>query len=145
MAANDKVGMDSSEYWELLIKKSVSRYLLLDLLSKKPMHGYDIAKSIEACCERWCKPTDGMIYPTLKELVKGGYIEGVPQVVGGRRRKVCHLTAKGVEAHRTAARVWADVLPYLQASVRQALSEAERGDETSGGSSDRTAVATAVG
>ena len=122
MQRSERPEMATEEYWESLIKKSVSRYFLLDMLSKRPMHGYDIAKNIETCCEGWSKPTDGMIYPTIKELVNGGFIQCVDEVHGGRARKVCHLTAKGEEAYRTAARVWASVLPYLQASVEQALS-----------------------
>ena len=113
-------GLESDAYWELLIKKSVSRFFLLSVLSQRPMHGYEIAKSIESCCEGYCKPTDGMIYPTIKELVNGGYIECVPEVIGGRRRNVCHLTANGKEAYRAAARVWAGVLPYLETSVNEA-------------------------
>jgi len=120
MASEGQPRLESEEYWELLIKKSVSRYFLLSTLFSRPMHGYDIARSIEACCEGCCKPTDGMIYPTIKELITSGYIECLPEVVGGRNRKVCHLTAKGEEAYRTAARVWARVLPYLQKSVEDA-------------------------
>ena len=41
------------------------------MLHLRPMHGYDIAKSIETCCEGWCRPTDGMIYPAIKEMVEG--------------------------------------------------------------------------
>lgn len=128
MVTTEKSDLVSEEYWENLIKRSASRYFLLDMLSHKPMHGYEIAKSIEDCCEGWCKPTDGMIYPTIKEMVAGGYIECVSEVIEGRQRKVCHLTPKGTEAHKSAARVWASVLPYLNESVKAAgieLSPAE--------------------
>ena len=129
MMTQKRPALESEEYWESLIKKSVSRYFLLDMLSTRPMHGYDIAKSIETCCEGWSKPTDGMIYPTIKELMQGGYIQCTREVKGGRQRKVCRLTPRGVEAHRTAAGVWASVLPYLQASVEQAMSDAGRGTD----------------
>ena len=124
MVATGRPDMVSAEYWEYLIKRSVSRYFLLDMLARRPMHGYDIARSIETCCEGWSRPTDGMIYPTIKELVEGGYLECTPEVIDGRQRKVCHLTAKGREAHRSAARAWAGVLPYLQSSVDAAGAEA---------------------
>jgi PadR family transcriptional regulator PadR len=90
------------------------------MLYERPMHGYEIAKSIEECCEGWCKPTDGMIYPTLKEIVASGYVECESQIIDGRKRKVCSLTEKGHEAYRSAAQVWASVLPYLNASVKEA-------------------------
>ena len=120
MVATERPPLETEEYWEYLIKKSVSRYFLLGMLAQRPMHGYDIAKNIETCCEGWSKPTDGMIYPTLKEMVNGGYIECTNEVVDGRKRKVCHLTDKGHEAYETAARVWAGLLPYLKESVERA-------------------------
>lgn len=123
MVTIERQEMLSTAYWEHLIKKSVSRYFLLDMLSKQPMHGYDIAKRIETCCEGWSKPTDGMIYPTIKELANGGFIECVDEIHGGRARKVCHLTSKGSEALRVAAQAWAGVLPYLARSVRDAGAE----------------------
>ncbi len=128
-AERPALDLSQREYWEFLIKKSVSRFFLLGLLYRRPMHGYDIAKNIETCCEGWARPTDGMIYPTIKELLEGGYIECVPEVSGGRQRKVCHLTSRGIEAYLTAARVWAGVLPYLQASVNYALPGAGAGGQ----------------
>ena len=122
MVTIEKSLLETEEYWESLIKKSVSRYFLLSMLAQRPMHGYEIAKEIESCCDGWCKPTDGMIYPTIKEMVAGGYVECTTEVIGGRQRKVCHLTDKGKEAHRTAARVWSSVLPFMQSSVQEALS-----------------------
>ena len=143
--AEGRLALESEEYWEYLIKKSVSRYFLLDMLSRRPMHGYDIAKSIESCCEGWSRPTDGMIYPTIKEMLSRGYIECSSEVIAGRVRKVCHLTDKGQEAYRAAARVWASVLPYLQRSVEQAGVQApcQRNDSASEGSG-RTEAATAA-
>ena len=111
MVLTERPEMVTEEYWENLIKKSVSRYFLLDTLSKRP---------IGSCCEGWGRPTDGMIYPTIIELVRAGYIECVPETIDGRERKVCHLTSKGKEAHRVAAKVWANLLPYLQQSVADA-------------------------
>ena len=127
MMVSERSDLGTEAYWDLLIKKSVSRFFLLSTLFQRPMHGYEIAKSIEACCDGCCKPTDGMIYPTIKELLNDGYIECVSEVVGGRRRKVCHLTPKGKEAYRVAARVWSGVLPYLGSSVEAAgVSQSER-------------------
>ena len=109
--------LESEGYWDNLIKKSVSRFFLLAALHRSPMHGYEIAKTIEEGCEGCCKPTDAMIYPTIKEVLEGGYIRCSPETMGGRERKVCHLTDKGVEAYKAASRVWAKVMPYLEQSV----------------------------
>ena len=105
--------MTEPQYWEMLVKKSVSRYLLLDMLARRPMYGYEVAKEIETCCEGWCKPTPGMIYPTIKDMVADGYIECTEDTIGGRVRKICHMTDRGREALLAAAEVWGSVLPYL--------------------------------
>jgi DNA-binding PadR family transcriptional regulator len=112
--------LEDEGYWDNLIKKSVSRFFLLATLNRRPMNGYEIAKIIETECEGCCKPTDAMIYPTIKEMLDGGYIECTTETTGGRQRKVCHLTAKGVESYRTASRVWAKVMPFLQQPVQEA-------------------------
>jgi DNA-binding PadR family transcriptional regulator len=117
MNIETRPAIETEEYWESLIKKSVSRYFLLGMLAGKPMHGYELAGSIETCCEGWSRPTTGMIYPTIKELLESGHIECVEEMIGGRQRKVCHLTESGREAYRAAARTWARVLPFLAQSV----------------------------
>jgi len=49
-------------------------FLILWVLSKKPMHGQEIAKELEK--RRGFKPSPGTIYPALKELKKRGLIKG---------------------------------------------------------------------
>lgn len=127
MVKNLTTDLQSPRYWEMLIKKSVSRYLLLDMLAKRPMHGYEIASSIEACCDGWCRPTAGMIYPTIRDLLADGYIECDDTVVNGRVRKTCRLTESGRAAYHTAAKVWGSLLPYLVQSVTEAALESENG------------------
>ena len=92
MLAKTRSHIETEEYWENLIKKSVSRYFLLGMLAERPMHGYELAASIENCCEGWSKPTSGMIYPTIKEMTESGHIASREEVIGGRLRKVCELT-----------------------------------------------------
>jgi DNA-binding PadR family transcriptional regulator len=110
MATQTIGDMTEPRYWEMLIKKSVSRYLLLDMLGRRPMYGYEVAKEIETCCDGWCKPTPGMIYPAIKDMVADGYIECTEDTIGGRVRKICHLTDKGRQALLAAAEVWGSVL-----------------------------------
>jgi len=59
-----------------------------------------------------------MIYPTIENMVADGYIECTEDTIGGRVRKICHLTDRGREALFAAAEVWGSVLPYLTESVR---------------------------
>ena len=111
----------SNNYWEKLINRGVQRFFLLFTLHQRPMHGYELARTIREACAGCCDPTDAMIYPTLRELVDGGYVLCRDEVVAGRTRKVCQLTKKGEEAYRAAARAWQHVLEPLNNAVNTAL------------------------
>jgi len=120
-AAEKASGSDLTEekYWDMLNRKSVSRFFLLAALSDRPQHGYELRRSIGQCCPG-AEPTDAMIYPTLKILLEGGYIACDIDSSGARDRKVCSLTPKGEAAYAAAARAWARMLPWLQQCVTSA-------------------------
>ena len=113
--------MQTEEYWENLVKRSLCRFLLLAELSKGPVHGYGISQAIKVACQGCCEPTEAMVYSTVKELNEGGYIECRMEEHGGRQRRVCWLTPSGQEAFRAAARVWEKMLPTVEDSIAQAL------------------------
>lgn len=112
--------MDGQPYWEMLIRRGLSRFFLLAALYGRPAHGYELARRIKEVCRGCCQPTDATIYPTLRELLEGGYIECRIEEQGRRRRKVCALTPKGIAAYRAAARAWGQVLPPLVEAVQGA-------------------------
>ncbi len=91
---------------------------MLQQLSMGPMHGYEIATRIALCCD--ARPTDAMIYPMLKELETGGYVELELAVVNGRKRKNYSLSMLGVKAYRASAQAWSNILPQLETAMKQA-------------------------
>ncbi|MDP6666129.1 MAG: PadR family transcriptional regulator [Dehalococcoidia bacterium] len=105
-------------YWQALNRKSLLRFFTLHQLSSKPMHGYEIGTRIALCCDT--RPTDAMIYPMLRELETGGYVELESEVINGRKRKVYSLSERGFEAYRAAADAWAGVLPQIEMAVKEA-------------------------
>ena len=107
-----------SAYWQTLNRKSLLRFFTLHQLSSRPLHGYEIGTRIALCCD--ARPTDAMIYPMLKELETGGYVELEIAVINGRKRKVYSLSERGFEAYRAAARAWAMVLPQIEMAVKEA-------------------------
>jgi DNA-binding PadR family transcriptional regulator len=111
--------LTGEKYWDMLNRKSVSRFFLLASLSERPQHGYELRRSIGQCCPG-AEPTDAMIYPTLKILLEGGYIDCDIDSSGTHDRKVCSLTPKGEAAYAAAARAWARMLPWLQQCVSNA-------------------------
>jgi len=71
-------------------------FLILWLLSKKPMYGQELAKEIGK--RRGVKPNPGTIYPALRELEKRGQIESKKE---GRVTNY-HITEKGRKGIQTA-------------------------------------------
>jgi len=108
----------SIDYWQTLNRKSLLRFFMLQQLSTGPMHGYEIGTRIALCCD--ARPADAMIYPMLKELETGGYVELENAVINGRKRKIYSLSALGTEAYRASAQAWAMVLPQIETAVKEA-------------------------
>jgi DNA-binding PadR family transcriptional regulator len=130
---------DRKEYWEMLINRSVSRFFLLAALNQRAMHGYELAKAISDACEGCCEPSDAMIYPALRDLVEGGYVECLVEAQGARQRKVCRLTEKGQEAYRAAAAAWQSIIPAVGQAVSDALGPNEAEERKAGPSAPVTA------
>jgi len=71
-------------------------FLILWLLSKRPMYGQELAKEIGK--RRGTKPNPGTIYPALKELKKRGLIKSRKK---GRVTNY-HITEEGRKGIQTA-------------------------------------------
>jgi PadR family transcriptional regulator len=84
-------------------------FLILFLLSKKPMHGQDLADEIAK--RRGERPSPGTIYPALKSLRETGFI--VEEKDG--KTIVYTLTGRGKNALKLArqrfVRTFLDVFP----------------------------------
>lgn len=50
------------------------KFLLLELLSEQPSHGYDLIKQMETRYSSFRRLSPGSVYPTLQLLEDGGYL-----------------------------------------------------------------------
>lgn len=119
---------ESREYWAGLIKMSLSRFFILHVLHHQRVHGYEITKKVGAITHGCCAPTEGSLYPVLREFTEAGLVDVKPEVVSGRNRKVYTLTASGERAYEVAAGAWEEMAKYILSSTRldresEALSE----------------------
>ncbi len=91
------------------------RHLILGLLTKQPMSGYDIKRFLKSLSWLIDSPSFGSIYPTLRALREDGLVtvEVVPRQ-GKPRRKIYTIT----EAGRQALREWVDRPVALDASLK---------------------------
>lgn len=116
----------SRAYWAGTIKMSLSKFFIIRVLLDQPMHGYDIARAVERITNGCCSPTEGTIYPVLREFEDGGYVTGETGVVSGRARKTYTLTDKGRRAFQVGAEAWMDVTRALLETGRIATRDKER-------------------
>jgi PadR family transcriptional regulator, regulatory protein PadR len=100
-------------YWNGIIKMSLSKFFILCVLHQKPMHGYEVARAVERTTNGCCSPTEGTIYPVLREFEEGGYVTSEAETVSGRERKVYTLTSKGRQAFKVAVEAWMEVTRCL--------------------------------
>jgi PadR family transcriptional regulator PadR len=71
--------------------------LLLSMMKRKSMYGYQIIKELEGRSQGYFKFKEGTLYPALHRLENSGLIEGKWQVLeNGQSRKYYYLTAKGL-------------------------------------------------
>ena len=107
-------------YWAGTIKMALSRFFVLQVLHDGPTHGYDIARAVERTTKGCCSPSEGALYPTLREFEQGGYLTSEAEVVSGRERKVYTLTDKGREAFQVGLGAWMDATAALTETGRAA-------------------------
>lgn len=121
--------LSSRAYWNGTIKMSLSKFFILRVLHDGPQHGYDIARTVERTTNGCCSPSEGTIYPVLRDFEEGGYVTVQTDVVAGRERKVYTLTEKGREALRVAIDAWMEITDALV----DADKVVPRGEPASGG------------
>ena len=67
-------------------------FLILFMLSKKTMHGQEIAKELEK--RKGCRPSPGTVYPALKNLKEENFIKESKE----GKKIIYHLTPLGKKA-----------------------------------------------
>ena len=95
----------------------VPEMLVLRLLSRKPMHGYEIVQEIRVATNGDLEFGEGCIYPLLHKLKRQKLLSSRRDVVAGRSRVVYRLTAKGQTKLSASTIRWQNI----SAAIRSAL------------------------
>jgi len=82
--------------WRLgrLVDRGDLKYLVLEVLKDRPMHGYEIMKSVEDRFSGLYIPSPGVVYPTLQLLQDLGYVKSTQK----NGKKVYSVTPTGRKA-----------------------------------------------
>jgi PadR family transcriptional regulator PadR len=91
--------------------------LLLAAVQPRPAHGYAIAETLRARSEGVFDLPEGTLYPALHRLERAGLMSSRWSEVGGRRRRVYQLTAKGQRALANQHAEWRDFARAVHAVV----------------------------
>ena len=72
---------------------NLTKFYLFTVLTKKPMHGYEIIDELGKLLGK--KPSPGQIYPLINSLEKKGFLSQKAEYTGKKRKKVYTLTKAG--------------------------------------------------
>jgi PadR family transcriptional regulator, regulatory protein PadR len=97
--------------------------LLLSVLSRGPGHGYEVISRLKARSDGAFELPEGTVYPALHRLEDAALLASTWDVVGGRRRRIYHLTLAGEAALAEQAAQWREfsgsMARVLGASMRK--------------------------
>jgi transcriptional regulator len=92
-----------------LLKGTLS-LLILSLLSRRAMYGYEIAATVHRDTDGAFTWREGSLYPSLHKLQGEGLITGAwEEKETGRKRRYYHLTKKGRSALKEKTESWAEL------------------------------------
>jgi PadR family transcriptional regulator PadR len=101
-----------------LIKGSLDP-LLLSLVGRQPMYGYQIIKELEQRSQGYFKLREGTLYPALHRLERSGLVYGVWQMLpSGQQRKYYHITEKGLLKLVEKRSQWQDFLVAMNLIIQ---------------------------
>ena len=81
--------------------------LLLETISRSPMYGYQICKTVNTRTDGYFDLREGSLYPALHRLERDGMLTSYwEKTDAGRRRKYYRITDKGRGALVTKRREW---------------------------------------
>ena len=95
-------------------------FLLLAAVERRPAHGYAIAETLRARSHGAFNLPEGTLYPALHRLERAGLLSSRWSEVGGRRRRVYKLTAKGERMLARHQDEWRSFTQAVQAVVGSA-------------------------
>lgn len=80
------------------LKRGTVEMLILFLLSKSDMYGYELSKTLAEKSEGKYEIQEGSMYPTLYRLIERNYISDHKEVIGKRRTRVYyHIEEEGLK------------------------------------------------
>lgn len=105
------------------LAKGSTGLLVLGVLSKREMYGYQIIKTVELMSENVFQMNEGTLYPILHALEKEEYLTAywAENEETGRKRKYYKITEKGLKELAAQKQEW----ETYQTAVNRVLGNAQ--------------------
>lgn len=95
----------------------VPELLVLRLLARKEMYGYELVKAIRVVSEESIRLGEGVVYPALHALERSGALRSRRKTVNGRARVYYRATAKGRKRLAQLTGEWKRVSGGIRAAL----------------------------
>ncbi len=92
----------------------VPELLILKLLARRPMHGYDLVQAIVSATGGTLEFGEGCIYPLLHRLQLDGALTSERENVAGRSRVVYRVSSAGRQRLQDSASRWQAIVDAVQ-------------------------------
>lgn len=100
------------------IRKGSTEILILSLLAKQPMYGYEISQQLKQRNGGYFEMKEGLLYPALHRMQQNGWLSSQWRVVDGRKRKYYLLTPLGRKILSEQAAEWTTFIEQLHALLK---------------------------
>jgi PadR family transcriptional regulator PadR len=101
----------------------VPELLIMQLLDRRPMHGYDLVQAIREASSMKLDFGEGCIYPVLHRLEEHKFLASKRELVGGRNRIIYRVTKRGQKRLAESVATWKNIV----AAVSTVLQGSEHG------------------
>ena len=107
-----------------LLKGTLS-LLMLALLSRKSMYGYEIAATVHRDTDGAFTWREGSLYPSLHKMEQGGLIVGAwEEKETGRKRRYYTITEQGQAALKEKRQSWTELCRAVNAILEKSHGQA---------------------
>ena len=96
----------------------VPELLILSLLSRRPMYGYELVQAIRRSTRGALEFGEGCVYPTLHRLEAEEMLSARRETVGGRSRVVYRVTARGLKRLSSTATAWQRIAEAIHCALQ---------------------------
>ncbi len=105
------------------LRKGSTPFLILSVVSREKMYGYQIMRELERRSEGYFTMTAALLYPALHQMEMDGLLSSEWQEgQGKRRRKYYAITAKGKRALLERQAEWETFIDSLRKTLKPSTS-----------------------